>query len=687
MINFKQQVSNRLGILIILLSFVLALGVISLDFQDLISPSFSLYRGGGLVYRSALLKLSKMFLSKPLVNQSQEIKQFASEEYFQDYINLGRQMSDSAGSTGINMFSKELARPAADGRGSGPGAGEAGRVSETTVQVIGIDEPDIVKTDGKEIYFSNDRYWWPMIQNGISFEDNQKMISPQFQSKIKIIKAFPPADMKIDAEIEKSGNLLLIKNTLVVFSNQEIFGFDVSDPKNAVKKWDLKLGDNVWLVGARLKGDKVYIVTQASLDEYRPCLIEILKTGTEPLNVRCQDIYHPVNPIPVDTIFTAIILDPTSGLAEKNISFVGSTGSSVVYMSPESIFVTYSYSEDTSKFLLNFIKEKAKDLYPSSVVEKIEKLISYDISQQAKMMELQIIIDRYQGSLGEDERLRFDNELANRMQDYLKKHQRELDKTGIVKINLSGFNVSATGSVPGYPLNQFSLDEYQDHLRIAVTVGQGWRGMRLLGAPAGEAGTANDVYILDKNLQITGSIQDLGLAEKIYSARFIEDKGYLVTFRETDPFYVLDLSNPSNPQMKGQLKIPGYSSYLQPITKDKILGIGKEEGQVKVSLFDVSSASDPKEIAKYVLNEGWSDVLSTHHAFLLDTKHEIFFLPGSQGGYIFSYQGNNLELKKAVSSISARRAIYLDDYLYIIGDDEIIVLNELDWTRAEELSL
>ena len=126
---------------------------------------------------------------------------------------------------------------------------------------------------------------------------------------------------------------------------------------------------------------------------------------------------------------------------------------------------------------------------------------------------------------------------------------------------------------------------------------------------------------------------------------------------------------------------------MQPITKDKILGIGQEGGQVKVSLFDVSSASDPKEIAKYVLNEGWSDVLSTHHAFLLDTKHEIFFLPGSQGGYIFSYQGNNLELKKAVSSISARRAIYLDDYLYIIGDDEIVVLNELNWTRAGELSL
>ncbi len=583
------------------------------------------------------------------------------------------------------MFLKaELAQPVADGMGSGS---DAERVSETTVQVVGIDEPDIVKTDGKEIYFSRERYggfWQPIFlpEPGISFEE-QKMISPEYQSKTSLIKAFPPANLKLDDEIDKNGNLLLVKNMLVIFSGQEIFGFDVSDSKNAVKKWDLKLGDNVWIVGARLKGDKIYIVTRASLDEYHPCPIEILKEGDSPLSIRCTDIYHPINPIPVDTTFTAIILDPMSGQAEKNISFVGSIGSSVVYMSSESIFVTYSYSEDTSKFLLNFIKEKARDLYPLSVIEKIEKLMSYDISQQAKMMEFQIIIDRYQSSLGEDERLRFDNELANRMQDYLKKRQRELEKTGIVKINLSEFNVSAAGSVPGYPLNQFSLDEYQNHLRIAVTIGQRWRGW---GFGSGSGETANDVYILDENLQITGSIQDLGLTEKIYSARFIEDKGYLVTFREIDPFYVLDLSNSSNPQMKGQLKIPGYSSYLQPITKDKILGIGKEDWQVKISLFDVSSASNPKEVAKYVLDEGWSDVLSTHHAFLLDTKHEIFFLPGSKGGYIFSYKGDNLELKKAVSGISARRAIYLDDYLYIIGDDKIVVLNELDWGRVNELT-
>ena len=139
--------------------------------------------------------------------------------------------------------------------------------------------------------------------------------------------------------------------------------------------------------------------------------------------------------------------------------------------------------------------------------------------------------------------------------------------------------------------------------------------------------------------------------------------------------------------MKGELKIPGYSSYLEPIDKDLVLGIGQEGGQVKISLFDVSSAQNPRELDKYILNEGWSEVLATHHAFLLDKKHEIFFLPGGQGAYIFSYKGQRLEMKRAVSETSVRRAIYLDDYLYLIGDGKIVVLNELDWTKVNELNL
>ncbi|MEK7557005.1 MAG: beta-propeller domain-containing protein, partial [Patescibacteria group bacterium] len=122
-------------------------------------------------------------------------------------------------------------------------------------------------------------------------------------------------------------------------------------------------------------------------------------------------------------------------------------------------------------------------------------------------------------------------------------------------------------------------------------------------------------------------------------------------------------------------------------TPERVLGAGQEAGKVKLSLFDVSAPSNPTEAAKYVLDEHWSEVSETHHAFLLDDKHKIFFLPGSRGGYVFSYANDELKLQKAVSEITARRALFLDDYLYIIGDQKIVALNEATWETVKELSL
>jgi uncharacterized secreted protein with C-terminal beta-propeller domain len=291
------------------------------------------------------------------------------------------------------------------------------------------------------------------------------------------------------------------------------------------------------------------------------------------------------------------------------------------------------------------------------------------------------VLQQFMASLDEDELLRIENELNNKMTDYAKEHSRDLEKTGIVKITIDNFEVKSTGSVPGVPLNQFSLDEYQGNLRIATTTGR----RSILPGFAGRGESLNDVYVLDDNLKQTGSVLNLGLTEQIYSVRFIEDKGYVVTFRRIDPFYVLDLANPKNPQLKGELKIPGYSSYLHPISKDKILGIGEEDNRVKISLFDVADPSNPTETAKYNLDEYFSEIAQTHHAFLLDDKFNVFFLPGSRGGYIFSYEDNDLELVRALSDIRARRAIFINDYFYIIGDDRIMVLNETDWQEVNQL--
>ncbi len=663
------------------------------------------------------------FVSNKLTAENiADLKKFSSEEDFKEYlenasksdggygVSLGRQLSSET----LIMSPGATTKDAAGGVGGG---GAPDRISGTNVQVIGIDEPDIVKTDGKEIYFSGNQQIYPMMRgvspespvsdnSGISFEE-QKMIAPYpypiLQEKTNIIKAFPPADLAIDGKIDKQGDLLLDDNILVVFptqgyygNSQEIVAYDVSNPKSPVKKWSIKLEKNAAIVTSRMQNNKIYLITRNNIDQSRPCPIKPMSIDGIDLNIRCADIYHPVAPIPIDTTFVASLIDPVTGKVEKNVSFVGSSGATVIYVSENSIYATYTYNESMVKFMSGFISEN-DNFFPAYVVEKIKKLNGYDISESAKMTELSLVLEKYQSSLSNDDRLKLENEMQNRMSDYYKAHSRELEKTGIIKIGTDNFVITVTGEVPGHLLNNFAMDEYNGNLRVASTIGSRW-GM-FSGIGSGE--TVSDVTVLDKDLNFLSSVKDLGKTEQIYSVRFIEDKGYVVTFRQTDPFYVLDLANPKKPALSGELKIPGYSSYLHPLDTTHILGVGMEGSQVKISLFDVSDKNNPVELDKYLLDEYWTEVSNNYHAFLLDKKHNIFFLPGSKGGYAFSYLSSGcpedakciiaakykLELKKAISQNSVKRAIYLNDYLYIIGDDKITVLNELDWEKVNELDL
>ncbi|MDO9399624.1 MAG: beta-propeller domain-containing protein [bacterium] len=665
----NKQIDKKIGAIVVLMIFLIIAFLISVFFVVLGNKNFK-----NKDYKSPV---------SGVIFETEKIKKFVSEEEFKDYLQAStNETGNYYGGIGslrkgiqpTEMLSMPMAsQDASESKIMAPESME--RVSETNVQVLGIDEPDIVKTNGKEIYFSSENNYW---QDEVWTEEEQRPL--RIENKTKIINAFPPSDLASISGIDKTGTLLLDKNNLIIFSDQEIFGYDVSDPKLPKEKWNVKLENNVSIADSRLYKDKIYLVTKTWIDQSRPCQMKLLTANEMPLEIKCIDIYHPVSPVPVDTTFVAMVLDPITGKIEKNISFVGSTDSSVVYMSENGIYITYSYSEGMIKMFSGFIKEN-QDVFPNLINEKIEKLENYDISSQAKLVEFQSIFEKYQSSLNNDERIRVENEMTNRMSKYYKDHQRELEKTGIVKIDLEKFDIKATGSVPGYPLNQFALDEYKNNLRIATTIGERG-GMGFFG---GDRETANDIYVLDQDLKIQGSIKNLGLTEKIYSARFMGDRGYLVTFRQTDPFYVLDLSDPKKPEMKGELKIPGYSSYLHPISNDIILGIGKESQQVKLSLFDVASPENPKEIDKYILDEYWSEALDNHHAFLLDKKHNIFFLPGNKGGYIFSYENNKFKLVKAISQVSAKRALFINDYLYIIGDDKITVLDEINWEKVNEL--
>lgn len=632
-----------------------------------------------------------------------EISKFGSVQEFKDYVAKSKNISGyygGRGGVGGPGFSETSMMKSSDGLGApqATGIGAApDRVSGTNVQVAGIDEPDAVKTDGKEIFFSVARPEIMPLDDTVGRSDESRELWPLRETGgTKAIRAFPPTEMKVDHKIDKSGDLLLEGKTLIVIPSQryywskganKIYGFDVTDPKNPKEIWNIEMKESVSVAGARLANGKLYVATKTDIiDENRFCETEPLVVNGRPRPVKCAEIYHPAAIVPAEATYTAMMVNVASGEIEKDATFVGSSDytSSVVYMSANALYITYYYPGDQVKILNSFFSEN-KNLVPEWLAEKLAKLETYEISGSAKMTEVWNLLDKYQGSLSSDERLRMENEIENRMTDFYKNHRRELDSTGIVKINSRDLGIEETGTAPGKLLNQFSLDEYRGDLRVATTVGQGFFGWGFGSGRSSE--TANDVYILGDDLKIEGSVVDLGQGEWIYAVRFIADKGYVVTFKQIDPFYVLDLSDPMNPRKSGELKIPGYSSYLHPISTDKILGVGEENGNVKISLFDVSDPADPTELAKYNLDEYYSEVSQTHHAFLLDPKHEVFFLPGSKGGYIFSYAGNNLTLVKTVSETAVKRAVYVNDFLYVVGEDKLVVLDERNWERAGELEL
>jgi len=254
-----------------------------------------------------------------------------------------------------------------------------------------------------------------------------------------------------------------------------------------------------------------------------------------------------------------------------------------------------------------------------------------------------------------------------------------------IKLDQEKIVVMSEGTVSGYVLNQFSMDEYNNYFRIATTV---WTNRN----------STNSLYILDMNLNVVGKLEDLAPGETIYSTRFMGDRCYLVTFRQIDPFFVIDVANPTQPKVLGYLKIPGFSGYLHPYDENHIIGIGKQDSNLKLSLFDVTDVTDPTETAKYIIESQYSDspVLYEHKAFLFDKAKRLLALPVStnmlwirdgnndywQGAYIFDLsleQGFTLEGKithqhvvdQIEYNLNINRILYIDNVLYTISNNKV----------------
>ena len=280
-----------------------------------------------------------------------------------------------------------------------------------------------------------------------------------------------------------------------------------------------------------------------------------------------------------------------------------------------------------------------------------------------------------------------------------------------VRVNGSELTFEAKGNVLGYVLNQYSMDEYNGYFRLATTSRKNQTQQ-------------NNVYVLDSNLTVTGKLENLAEDERIYSARFMGDKCYLVTFRQIDPFFILDMSNPAEPKVAGELKIPGYSSYLHLYDENHVIGLGKENSNVKLSLFDVSNVNKPMEVAKYIVEGDWTDseALNQPKAFLFDKEKELLVIPVSktnygvidtkdgestatqggfwQGAYVFKITASNFTLRDDIThqettssyygydyNTQIHRALYIDNTLYTISNAKVLLNNLDDLTLITEVNL
>jgi hypothetical protein len=192
----------------------------------------------------------------------------------------------------------------------------------------------------------------------------------------------------------------------------------------------------------------------------------------------------------------------------------------------------------------------------------------------------------------------------------------------------------ASASVPGWLVNQYAMSEWNGHLRVATTTGQVWKQ---------NPKTSSSVYVLradGKSLTETGRVTGLGKGERIYAVRFVADTGYVVTFRQTDPLYAVDLRDPAAPRVAGELKINGYSAYLHPLAAGRLLGIGQEasdQGRVQgtqVSLFDVTDLTNPTRLGRYHVRLGHSEAEFDPHAFLYWPPERLLVVPLTSYGQV-----------------------------------------------------
>lgn len=537
--------------------------------------------------------------------------------------------------------------------------------SKTNIQVENVDEADIIKTDGDYIY---------------SISENNVIITNAQNPEEPVISA------KIDQGEEVPEDLIIYKNTLVVISENlenSRYNYDT-----VVKIYDIEDKENPDLVKeytmyepyytSRCIDNKLYVISSGYLRKEDDEIITYYTEDSVQKDIGLENIKYltDVN-TRQQTIMSFVDLDN----AEKNVNINS-------YL----IDVTNAYVSENYIYLLN-------QEYQSNDNPPISSLFGI------------------KGAIGPFEWVE-----ENRDYGYFT----EIYKFKILENGEIEYKTKT--KVKGKTINQYSLDEYEGNLRIALTDNQ--KGSR--------------VVILDENLKEIGASEYVAKGETMYSSRFVGNKVYLVTYKTMDPLFVIDLSDTSKPKVLGELKIPGYSTYLHPYDENYLIGIGMETEEVvnrnssgkvtrttskiigmKMALFDVSDVKKPKEISSVVIGDRrtTSAILTNPKALLFSKEKGIIAIPvnnykeefevqtssdtyssiidsykqGSKSyiseGYLvysinpengFNLKGtivheNTAQTSKYIYNYSSKllRGLYIENDLYTVSENEIKV-NNLD---------
>jgi len=494
--------------------------------------------------------------------------------------------------------------------------------STTNVQVEGVDEADIIKTDGKMIYTVSNGGLYVFdkelnLENNISLRDSKINIyfSEMYLTSDKIVL------IGQKNEIQSNNEMRTYYTNNKRFTHVMVFDKDTLEEIRTVDV----TGYNI---NSRLIGDNLYFITNES----------------------SYNFYYTDEDYETE-YYTPKFSDSITGSEEKELAYTDIS----YFKGCKSI----SYTNVCS---FNIADDEEV---------KIESLFGAGTDVYCSQNNLYLINTNY--------------------------YYGDNDEIEIFKFKLDDGNakVVAMAKLAGSIDSQFSIDEYDGNLRVATTEYR-------YNIFTGREKTINHLFVLNENMEIIGQTEDYARGERIYAVRFVGKVGYVVTFEQVDPLFVIDLSDPTNPVIKGELKVPGYSTYLHPYDETHIIGIGNNvepnghggvhNTNMKMSMFDVSDLENPKELFTIDIGENnyvYSEIIYNHKALLYDKERNLigFPLEDSHSGFvIYKINEDNFELfasnfERGYSDIE--RIIYIDDVVYALGYNKI---TSYDLNTMEEIN-